>query len=262
MSRRGAGFTLVELLVVVAVIALLIGALLPALGAARSASLRVSSMSNQRQLATAVTLYAGDFRDRVPLGFSLGPGEGWKQYNYLLRTNPASGRAGVRWMGLLYLHGAFESPEAFYCPAESDPLMQFDTPDNPWPPDETAPAGKSTRIGYGARPMVGWPFPSDAPQPGGMPKLSALGPGTAILADLLHKPERLAARHGDGVNVSHADGSVRWRPRAALDAVDVDGATWADTANTGFDTSFNPLFLSENPATGEDRGIWAALDRR
>ncbi len=256
------GVTLIELLVVISVIALLIGILIPTLGAARSASLRVASMSNQRQLAIAMVQYASDHQDRVPLGFSLGPGEGWKQYNYLLRTNPTGGSPSMRWMGLLYEHGAFGSPEAFYCPAERDPLMQFDTERNPWPPDESAPPGKSTRIGFGTRPMIGWPFPSGSPQPTGLPLLSELEPRLAILADLLHKPERLAWRHRDGVNVTHADSSVRWQSRDALDGVTVDGMSWQDTDNTGFDTAFNPLFLSTDPETGNDRGIWAALDRR
>ncbi len=256
------GFTLIELLVVVAVIGVLIGVLLPALAAAREAGVRVAGMSNQRQLGAMIVVYGGDHDGRVPLGFSLGPGEGWKQYNYLLRTNPANGEPGMRWMGLLYEHGVFDSPEAFYCPAEADPLMQFDTAENPWPPDETAPAGKSTRVGYGTRPMVGWPFPSDRPQPGGMPRLERLSPGLAMVADLIHKPERLDQRHGDGVNVTFVDGSARWQDRGVLDAVEVDGVTWADTANTGFDTGFNDLFLSVEPGTGVDRGMWVVMDRR
>lgn len=260
-NRIDTGFTLIELLVVISIIALLIGVLLPALVGVRSAGMRIASMSNQRQLAVVIRQYAQDYQDRVPLGFSLGPGEGWKQYNYLLRTNPQSGTPAMRWIGLLYEHGGFESPEAFYCPAEQDPLLQFDTESNPWPPDETAPRGKSTRIGYGTRPMIGWPFPSDAPQPLGMPKLTLLSPGTAILADLIHKPERLTYRHEDGVNVTHADGSVRWQERSVLDSAIVDGITWDDTGNTGFDTAFNPLFLSLDPETNEDRGLWAALDR-
>jgi prepilin-type N-terminal cleavage/methylation domain-containing protein len=257
---RCRAFTLIELLVVVAVIAILVAVLLPALNGARVAALRSASASNQRQLGVSLAAYAGDHEGRVPLGFSLGPGEGWKQYNYLLRTNPANGRAGMRWMGLLYEHNLFATPEAFYCPAEQDPLMQFDTEDNPWPPDETAPLGKSTRVGYGTRPIVGWPFPSDAPQPPGMPRLGDLRPGTAILADLMHKPERLDLRHRSGINASVADGSVSWRGREVLDAVEVDGLAWANTANTGFDTAFNDLFLSDDPQTSRPRGLWAALD--
>jgi len=52
------GFTLVELLVVVAVIALLIGVLLPALSKARMASQSAVGMSNVRQLALAQASYA------------------------------------------------------------------------------------------------------------------------------------------------------------------------------------------------------------
>lgn len=60
---RANGFTLVELLVVIAVIALLVGVLLPALSSARSAGMGSKSLSNMRQMATAWTVYAYDSRD-------------------------------------------------------------------------------------------------------------------------------------------------------------------------------------------------------
>ena len=65
MKRRVLqGFTIVELLVVISIIALLVGILLPAIGKARdSARLRQSS-SNLRQLALAHNMYASEWNDR------------------------------------------------------------------------------------------------------------------------------------------------------------------------------------------------------
>ena len=57
------GFTIVELLVVISIIALLIGILLPAIGKARDKARTTTSVSNLRQLAVAVNAYAGDWED-------------------------------------------------------------------------------------------------------------------------------------------------------------------------------------------------------
>ncbi len=57
------GFTIVELLVVISIIALLIGILLPAIGKARDKARVTTSVSNLRQLAVAHNAYAGDWED-------------------------------------------------------------------------------------------------------------------------------------------------------------------------------------------------------
>jgi len=59
-------FTLVELLVVIAIIAMIIALLLPALSRAREASQSTACLSNMRQLAMAVHLYAADSKDHLP----------------------------------------------------------------------------------------------------------------------------------------------------------------------------------------------------
>src|SRR5687767_431590 len=66
MTTRRRGFSLVELLTVIGIIALLLALLMPALSEARRNAQGVQCASNMRQLTTAMISYASEFRGKFP----------------------------------------------------------------------------------------------------------------------------------------------------------------------------------------------------
>ncbi len=64
--RTQAGFSLIDLMVVIAIIAVLMSMLLPALRGARDAARAVVCLSNQHQIGLALTMYANTYKEYTP----------------------------------------------------------------------------------------------------------------------------------------------------------------------------------------------------
>lgn len=65
MNRKQA-FTLIELLVVIAIIAILAAILFPVFAQAKAAAKKTQCISNEKNIGTALMLYAGDYDDYAP----------------------------------------------------------------------------------------------------------------------------------------------------------------------------------------------------
>ena len=99
---KRSGFTLIELLVVIAIIAILAAILFPVFAKAREKARQTSCLSNEKQLATAVLMYAQDWGETFPA---------W-------HARTADGGEDVSWRTMVYPYQ--KSTEIFVCPSNPD----------------------------------------------------------------------------------------------------------------------------------------------
>ncbi|MEM9418606.1 MAG: DUF1559 domain-containing protein [Planctomycetota bacterium] len=112
ITRRA--FTLIELLVVISIIALLIGILLPALGAARSSARDMQCLSNLRQIGIGLYGYAQDYKDVLPISYFDGSGTAADQTDWVVQIASYMNNDAVSNYG----EGGQDLPSpAFQCPS-------------------------------------------------------------------------------------------------------------------------------------------------
>lgn len=114
------GFTLVELLVVIGIIAVLIAILLPALNKARESARIVACLSNLRQLALGMNFYANDHKGDWPY-YANHPGNENDSVRYYSGSTvwyEPTGAFPYRWVGIGQVYPYLQSKKTFFCPSD------------------------------------------------------------------------------------------------------------------------------------------------
>jgi type II secretory pathway pseudopilin PulG len=189
-DRRRAAFTLIDLLVSLAIIGVLISLLLPALSGVREATRRVVCMSNVRQQGLGLSMYSEDNTGQLP-GSQFLPKDphdpSLPQLTNIARRdvinpneNPWDG------MGILFNREYLNAPQVFYCPSHHG-LYPLATSLPLWSED----AGKI---------FMNYQYRGQAAS-GDTSRVSLVSDGLASLSDYSHNV---------GSNVLRADYSVGW----------------------------------------------------
>lgn len=229
--KRHSAFTLIELLIVIAIIALLAAILFPVFGRARENAKRASCSSNLKQLGLAIAQYTQDYDERHPI---------WG--NVAVAALPTPQPASMYWGAGVAPYLGFKinvvanfnkPPLILLCPADtitlsagaiaSGQFRQTYTPPNPGEPNSTGvvgptitnggnndkiwPGRKISEIGTPATTLLLIENPKSNNLVGNyyITRTAAAQEGTATAT-----PSGLSPMHFDGWNYLFCDGHVKW----------------------------------------------------
>ena len=131
VAKRGGrtlqtGFTIIELLVIAAILSVLVAMLLPGLGGAKELARRAKCAANLHQIGASAHIFATENNDALPPELH---GVGRMSSNLL----------GYKWLaigyGRLFKNGLISTTEIFYCPSAKQNSYKASGAGDVWPPD-------------------------------------------------------------------------------------------------------------------------------
>ncbi len=204
-GARSRGFTVIEVLVAIAVIGVLITIMLPTISLVQESARKVVCASNTRQIGIGLNMFAVDNRELMPPSVFLptttlgqraqqGPRP---ELMDIVRTQRGQypSRSWGHWdgIGLLYSMEYLNAPDIYYCPSH-DGNYEAERYEGKWGVEgDTEIVSNYLFRGLG---------------PNGEQRLYQIAPKAAILTDTLRSYEDL--NHEFGFNVLHAGLSVTW----------------------------------------------------
>ena len=206
--RAARGFTLIDVLVTMAVVGVLIAIMIPSLTAVRETAHQVVCRSNVRQIGYGIEMFADANKSVIPQTLTvpsqtdLGEDQSFETMTLRYPADWQTETLAGRWDGLgLLFPEHLLAPKIFYCPSHRGTHAYREYVDA-WLAEEGLIVGNFQYRGRG--PTGG--------SVGGVPRMSVrldhITPGAALVADGMRTQSDFS--HQIGTNVLRADISVDW----------------------------------------------------
>ena len=203
MREQRGGFSLIDVLVTIAVIALLIGILLPSISMVRESARKVICSSDMRQLGVGVSMFSEDNDGLLPPSVYLeeitsriaNPMQ--PHLMDTVRTDPSEfyDRPWGQWdgLGILFSNAYINAPGVYYCPSHRGSNREIESAAR-WNDQETDQLVSNYQFrGVG---------------PNGERGLYRIDSESALVTDTLRSIDEL--NHSEGFNILTAGLSVNW----------------------------------------------------